>query len=232
MHILAVDTTSAHASVALLADGELLGVLGFRTARAKHAEQLLPSVDYLLVQAESSLGQLDGFAVAVGPGSFTGLRVGIATVEGLAYTLGLPVVGVSALEATAHRYRYRRGKLVAFLDAYRGDVYAACFRSDGESLVPLDEPVCIDPEDFLRALEASSERPELIAGNGTLRHDILLRSRMPDTVTIAEPSFFLAEDVARIGAGKLARGERAPLGGLDALYLRAPEAERQREKGV
>ena len=229
MLVLAVDTTtttgSAHGSLALLDDHALRGAMSFRTAKPRHAESLLPSVDYLLARVEAKLDDVQGFAVAVGPGSFTGLRIGIAAVEGLAYTLERPAVGVSTLEATAFRYRHRRGLLVALIDAYRGEVYGASYRSDGESIEQASEPTCMPPKDFLDSL---SEPPELVAGNATVSYRDVLEAHLPESVTIAEPSLFIAEEVARLGTRKLEAGERAPLGGLDALYIRPSEAERSR----
>lgn len=227
MLVLAVDTTSAHGSMALLDADALRGVLAFRTAHPRHAESLLPSMDYLLAQVGVELHDVEGFAVAVGPGSFTGLRIGIAAVEGLAYSLERPVVGVSALEATAFRYRHRRGMLAAALEAYRGEVYGASYRSDGERIEPASEPTCLPPTDFLDSLP---EPPELIAGSATVRYHDVLEAHLPDTVTIAEPSLFIAEEIARLGAAELGAGKHAPLGGLDALYIRPSEAERNRAK--
>ena len=231
MLVLAVDTTTtatgAHGSLALLDDHALRGVMAFRTAQPRHAETLLPSVDYLLAQVEAKLDDVQGFAVAVGPGSFTGLRIGIAAVEGLAYTLERPAVGVSTLDATAFRYRHRRGLLVALIEAYRGEVYGAAYRSDGESIEPASEPTCMPPKDFLDSLV---EPPELVAGSATVRYRDVLDAHLPETVTLAEPSLFIAEEVARLGACKLEAGERAPLGGLDALYIRPSEAGRNRAK--
>jgi len=225
MLVLAVDTatTSAHGSLALLDERALRGVTGFRTARPRHAESLLPSVDYLLAQVEAKLDDVDGFAVAIGPGSFTGLRIGIAAVEGLAYTLERPAVGVSTLDATAFRYRHRRGLLVALIEAYRGQVYGASYRSDGESIEQVSDPVCMPPKDFLASLDAP---PDLVAGSATVQYRDVLDAHLPDNVTIAEPSFFIAEEIARLAACRLEAGERAPLGGLDALYL--PPAEETR----
>ena len=218
MLVLAVDTatTSAHGSVALVDDHALRGATGFRTSQPRHAERLLPSVDYLLAQVEAKLDDVEGFCVAIGPGSFTGLRIGIAAVEGLAYTLERPAVGVSTLDATAFRYRHRRGLLVALIEAYRGQVYGASYRSDGESIEQVSDPVCMPVEDFLASLEAP---PDLVAGSATVRYRDVLDSLLPDDVTVVEPSFFIAEEIARLGARKLEAGEHARLGGLDALYL-------------
>ena len=228
MRILAVDTTSAHGSVALLSGSALTGMLGFSTARPEHAERLLPSMELLLKRAGSSLDEVEAFAVASGPGSFTGLRIGIAAVEGLAYTLGRPAVAVSVLEATAYRYRHRRGRLVCFLDAYRGEIYGAVYDSDGESVRLVSEPVCESPESFLDSVLL--EPVELIAGSGTVSHRELLRERLPASVSVPAPSPFLAEEIARLGGERLERGEHAPLGGLDAFYIRPPEAVRNQQR--
>lgn len=237
MLVLALDTTSAHGSMALLDAAALRAVMGFRSAHPRHAESLLPSVDYLLAQVEAKLADIGGFAVAVGPGSFTGLRIGVAAVEGLAYALDRPVVGISTLEATAFRYRHRRGLLVAMIEAYRGEVYGAAYQSiggtqaiggtqvarDACSLEPVTEPACMAPARLLASLPAT---PDLVAGSGAIRYRHVVEETLPPSVIIAEPSLFIAEEIARLGARKLAAGERAPLGGLDALYIRSSDAER------
>lgn len=227
MLVLALDTTSAHGSMALLDGSALRGIVGFRSAQPRHAEDLLPSVDHLLARVDCALDGLQGFAVAIGPGSFTGLRIGVAAVEGLAYALDRPVVGVSTLEATAFRYRHRRGLLVAMIEAYRSEIYGAAYDSNGDSgrepLEAVVEPTCMAPARFLDSLPRT---PELVAGSGTVRYRSVIEESLPPTVTIAEPSLFIAEEIARLGARKLAAGERAPLGGLDALYIRSSDAER------
>jgi tRNA threonylcarbamoyladenosine biosynthesis protein TsaB len=219
MKILAVDTTSLAGSVALLEDDALRGLVGFSTVPG-HAERLLPTVDSMLAGLSLSLSDLDAFAVAVGPGSFTGLRIGISTVEGLSYSTGRPVVGVSSLEATAHRYRYRPGWIAAFLDARRSEVFGALFRSDGKHIEAAMDPVCEAPERFLTRLP---EEPVLIAGSGLpiyREHISKFKELQP-----AEPGFFLAEEVARIGRRRHENGEMAPLGKLEAVYIRPSDAE-------
>lgn len=227
MNILAVDTTSAHGSVALLSETGLRAVMGL-SSRPKYAQRLLPAINCLLESLELELGDLSGFAVAVGPGSFTGLRVGIASVEGLAFATNKPCVGVSALDATAARFRHFRGMVVAFIDAYRGEVYGARYRADTESVSPVGDPVCESPEAFLARLAASEDEPLLFAGSATESHGDLVRDRFGKRARFAEKSFFIAPEVAFIGAPRLAAGESAALGGLVPLYLRPPEAERNR----
>ncbi len=217
--ILAVDTTSLAGSVALLEDDALRGFVGFSTVPG-HAERLLPTVDSMLAGMSLSLSDLDAFAVAVGPGSFTGLRIGIATVEGLSYSTGRPVAGVSSLEATAYRYRYREGWIAAFLDARRKEVFGALFRSDGKGIESTMEPVCEAPQRFLARLP---DEPVLIAGSGLSiygEHISRIEKLQP-----AESSFFLAEEIARIGRIRHESGKIAPLGKLEAVYIRPSDAE-------
>lgn len=227
MRVLAADTTGVRASVALVDDGELVGVVGFSTGRPHHAENLLPTIDLVLDRLSLRLADLDGLAIAAGPGSFTGIRIGIAALEGLAYATGKPVVGVSTLEATAFRHRHARGLIVSIVEAYRGEIYGASFRSDGRRLTPAGEPVCRAPEPFLRALP---ETPSLLVGTGTLAHRDTIEAVLGPAPPLADASFFLAEEVARLGETRLGRGEAAPLGGVEPIYLRRPEAERERAK--
>ncbi|MGH9332963.1 MAG: tRNA threonylcarbamoyladenosine biosynthesis protein TsaB, partial [Vicinamibacteria bacterium] len=137
---------------------------------------------------------------------------------------GRPAVGVSALEATAHRFRYLDDFVVALIEAYRGEIYGAGYQVEKGVLSLVVEPSCSAPEEFLGSLPRA---PALIAGTGTVRHRAEIEARFPSAV-VPEPSFFLAEEVGRIGGGKLERGEVAPLGSLGALYIRPPEAERNR----
>jgi tRNA threonylcarbamoyladenosine biosynthesis protein TsaB len=224
MRVLAVDTTGAHGSVAVVAGGELEGLIGIRETSPRHAASLLPTIDELLRLLSIDLEAIDGFAVAVGPGSFTGLRIGIAAVEGLSFATGKPAAGVSALEATAFRFRYLDGLVVPLIEAYRGEVYGAAYRSRAGVLHLEREPVCATASRFLESLP---ERPALVAGTAIVRHREAIATHAPGTF-LSDPSFFLAEEVARLGGAKLEAGEAAPLGGLAPLYVRPAEAERAR----
>lgn len=233
MKLLAVDTASRAASLALL-DGDALVAFWGTDSGRDHAETLLDTLHRLLGEMGWSLTDLDGFAVAIGPGSFTGLRIGIATVEGLSYATGRPATGVSTLEATAYRYRHRSGCIAAFLDAQRKEIYGQLFDSDGVRLTMVGEPICEPPETFLDRVAPNrpnrDDRPVLIAGTGTVVYRKVIE-RFGSRLLIAEPSFFLAEAIARLGRERLLRGEAASLGGLEALYIRPSDAEKARQGG-
>lgn len=228
MKVLAVDTTSNSGSAAIL-DGDVLkGYMGF-SRKPGYAEKLLPTVEQLLEELSLRLSEIDGLAVAAGPGSFTGLRIGIATMEGLAYATGRPIVGVSSLEATAYRYRYRTGFVASFLDARRKEVFGALYRTDGRELQLEIEPVCESPEKFISRLP---EEPILLAGAGTLVYRELVCQQSDRDLQLAAPSFFLAEDVARLGSKRLRQGDTTALGKLEAIYLRASDAEIAKQGGA
>jgi tRNA A37 threonylcarbamoyladenosine modification protein TsaB len=114
--------------------------------------------------------------------------------------------------------------VVALIEAYRGEIYGAGYRAEKGRLSPMVAPSCAAPEVFLDSLPRA---PAVLAGTGTTRHRAAIESRFPRAF-VAEGSFFLAEEIARIGAAKLSRGEAAPLGSLEALYIRPAEAERNR----
>jgi tRNA threonylcarbamoyladenosine biosynthesis protein TsaB len=223
MRALAVDTTGAHGSVALVAEGELVALVGIRETGPRHAESLLPTIENLLRRLSLELSQIDGFAVAVGPGSFTGLRIGIASVEGLAFATGKPAAGVSALEATAYRFRHLPGLLVAMIEAYRGEVYGAAYRWQSGALHLEVEPICATASEFLAMLP---ERPSIVGGTAIVRHREAIE-RSVAGARMADSSFFIAEEVARIGEAKLLAGGAAALGALTPIYIRPPEAERK-----
>ncbi len=222
MRVLAVDTTGAHGSVAVVAGSELEGLIGIRERSPKHAESLLPTIDHLLRLLSVELEQIDGFAVAVGPGSFTGLRIGIAAVQGLSFATGKPAAGVSALEATAFRFRYLDGLLVALLEAYRGEIYGAAYRARAGVLHLEIAPTCTSASSFLESLP---EPPALVAGTGLLRHREAVEIHAPGAF-VADPSLFIGEELARLGRAKLEAGDAASLGSLAPLYIRPAEAER------
>ncbi len=232
MRILAVDTTGPNASIALLDGDELAGFAGF-TTRQGHAEKLLPELDRLLDRIDSSFDAIDSFAVALGPGSFTGLRIGIASVEGLAFATGRPVVGVSTLEATAYRYRSHKGLIASVMDARRGEIFGALFRGDGSSVIAIQEPVCESLETFLGELPAEpAERDDelvLFGGSGLEIYGDRIRESLGKRAELTESFLFLGEEVARIGKRLHEQGQAVPLGGLGALYLRPADAKKAQQ---
>src|SRR3954447_23532806 len=142
MRILALDTSTAAGSAALAEDGRVTIARAGDGSRT-HGERLPMELMALLDEARLTLADIDRFAVAIGPGSFTGLRVGIATIQGLAVAKNALVVPVSTLEALAWRARSSKTAVAAWIDAHRGEVFASLLAPDGATVVP---PSSLSPE--------------------------------------------------------------------------------------
>lgn len=217
--LLALETATPHASVALL-EGEVLVAEVGASGATPHSARVLPAVHGLLELAGASVADLGGFAVSVGPGSFTGLRVGVATVKGLAFGDELPVAAVPTLEALASSLRTVGGPVLACLDARRGEVYAAAW-SAGELLVP-------------EGVYEAGALAELLTGRCTLvgcagEEAVLerLAARLPGA-ELATPEPLRAWWVGRLGARLLAAGKGVAASTLAPRYVRRAEAEVRR----
>ena len=206
MIVLALDTCLSTCSVAVLQDERLLAHANEAMARG-HQERLAPMAAEVMAQAGLEFAALTRIGVTVGPGSFTGLRVGIAFAKGLASALSIPAVGVGSLEAMAAPYP---GLVFALVDARRGQVYAQAFE-DGQALMAPDA-ITLETA-AARLAEVGGGRPVTLVGSGAP----LLAPMVPDATVVAAEGAD-ARDVARLAA------VRAP-GPLKPLYLRAPDAK-------
>lgn len=222
MRLLSFESSSVSASVAVT-DGEILLGQSFQNVGLTHSRTLLPMAEALLANTGLSLSQIDAFAVSAGPGSFTGVRIGIATVKGLAAAAGRPCAGVSSLEAAAFGLDTARD-ICAVMDARAGQVYNALFRWEGQCLTRLCPDRAISMEDLEKEL-LDSEKEYILVGDGAkLCYNSL--NKAADQLSLAPPHlrYPQAYGVARAA-------DRVPFGDADALapfYLRLPQAERQR----
>lgn len=211
MLVLAVDSSTVRESVALVRGERLLGEVRLDTEDVA-SRRLLPAAAFLLDAAGVTPAQLDALAVAVGPGSFTGLRVGIATVQGLALAGGRPCVGVSTLAALGQLGAEHGLPVATLLDALRGEVYAALYdAAGGEVLAPRRETL----EDFVARTPARA----LFVGDGAERFGERILALRPGARLRSRPAF-LASVVARLGHAALERGEAVPPEELRPFYLR------------
>jgi tRNA threonylcarbamoyladenosine biosynthesis protein TsaB len=209
MIVLAIDTAGVDCAVAIY-DGAADRVLGSvsETIGRGHAERLMAMIDEALAEAGVSLTSVGRVAVTVGPGSFTGIRVGVAAARGLALALGVECVGVSTLAVLANRSApdASAGTVLSAINAHREEVYAQTF-TKGE---PLDEPAVITLDDF---------RHRAAAGNVTVVGSAA--ALIADSAAQTGPDHFPIDIVARLGAAAKAQGKPKP------LYLRGPDAKPQ-----
>ncbi len=226
MNVLALDTATAACSAALWR-GDALGAHRFVEMVRGHAEALMPMVEAVMAEAGAAYRDLDLIATTVGPGTFTGLRVGLAAARGIALAAGRPIVGVTTLEALAHgvdRAALDGRRLVAALDARRGEVYAQVFDGD---LAPLDEPRAATPGAVAAGLPAGSLA---LVGDGAPLIAAELAGRAGDVSELDAPRLpdaaVIAALVARRFAGPNVNLPSAPPA---PLYLRSSGA---REPGT
>jgi tRNA threonylcarbamoyladenosine biosynthesis protein TsaB len=230
--VLALDSTTAGGSCALSRDGVVIREEAGNPARTQ-AERLPADLMSLLDAEAMALPDIDIYAVATGPGSFTGLRVGIASMQGLAFAAGRPLVGISGFDALADIGARRlaaglgppsaAGRVATWVDAWRGEVYAALYEDGVEVEPPSVEPPAI----VLRRLSA---RPPLFVGDGAAIHADAIRAAVGDDRVIGEPaSPLLAGTIAVLAAEAARRGHRPPPDAIRPLYVRRPDAELTRD---
>jgi len=235
---LAIDTTSRSGSVALSQAGRAIALLGADSAET-HSSRLISEIDLLLSKTGKRIEEVDLFAACIGPGSFTGLRIGLATVKALAHSLKKAVVGVSSLEAVARAARASRCTC-AMVNALRNEVYAQLFEVGCDGLPrPLGAPIVAQPS---RAVESLVEEDSvLFAGDGAIIYSHLIEEvakgkgrqikRLAVTAqsdgdwVIAPAAPFLAGEIAALAEQKFKLGEYSEPADLRALYVRASDAE-------
>ncbi len=162
LRVLALDSSSLTGSIALC-QGELLVAESLLNVRSTHSEKLLQQIDLLLGEAGWTLADIDLYAVVTGPGSFTGLRIGLATINGLAQVHGKPVIGVTSLSAVAMNLPLLEDPFCVFLDARKKEVYAQLFHWQDGQLTAVAEPTVCPPRDLLDSLD---QRRVALVGDG------------------------------------------------------------------
>jgi len=220
--ILAVHSTSASLSVAVTESRLVLGEIILPPAR-KHLENLAPIIRDLIGESHLSPSDMDGLGVAIGPGSFSGIRVGLAMIKGMAFALAKPVAGISSLDILAW-HPLKDGEWAApVIDARRGEIYTAFYRKSERNLTLVSEPMLIKAGEFSRHAEQVSA-PVLLCGDSALDH---LVGSIPNLVRspVAAPS---AAVCALLAYERLSMGDADNLHSLAPLYIRRSDAEEKR----
>ncbi len=223
MRVLGIDTSTSCGSIGLIEDERILCEYSLEK-KASHSERVLKTIDRVLEDSGVSIGDIDGFAISLGPGSFTGLRIGVSAVKGLAFATGKPVAGVSTLDALAQNVRYSPYLICPALDARKGEVYSALYRhSEKGGLTKLAPEMAIKPVDLLERIEEKT----LFLGNGVYPYGDLIRRKLGGMAHIAAFPFNFIHGaiVAQLGRQNLGKGEYLDLEGFTPRYLRKSEAE-------
>ncbi len=237
MLILAVETSTFTGSVALAeapSPGDVPGafqIVGETTLNlsATHSARLMPAIDRLLRETSRPVQAVQGIATGLGPGSFTGLRIAVSTVKGLAFSLNAPVAGVSTLDALAHNFPYASLLVCPVLDARKKEVYAALFRGDGEGqLRRISEYWVLSPEDLCSRIPERT----ILVGSGADVYREIFREKLGSRAVFAPPdlSFPRASSVARLSLPSFQLGQTIDLMAFTPIYVRRSEAEIHWEK--
>lgn len=221
MKLLTLDTSTTACSVALTVDEQLIAEYMLNIS-GRQSTRIMEAVDTVLRHAGMTVKDLDGFGVALGPGSFTGLRVGLATVKGLALASGKPVAGFSSLSMLAMNLPFAALPVCPLFDARKKEVYGGLYRWDAGP-VPVFPDCVLPPALFLARLT----EPVIFVGEGAVAYRDLIIDRLGDRAHFApfpshQPS---AAKGAFLAARAFARGETIPLRSLAPGYIRASEAE-------
>lgn len=244
MRVLGLDTSTALLSAAVLDGGALVAERAResvrprdrRPGRSNHAEGLLPLIEEVLDAAGATFSSLSLLGVAVGPGSFTGLRIGISTAKGLVYGSEIPVLGVRTLEASAYRVPAEKDPVYvcSMIDARKGEVYAALFRRTAADFECLIEDSLAAPEAMVRRVESAATGSCLYLGSGARAYAEVItrcgagRARVSDGTECAS----VAAAVARLAEAGYAAAPETAAASLAPRYIRPPDAVASASRGV
>jgi tRNA threonylcarbamoyladenosine biosynthesis protein TsaB len=222
LRILALDTSTARGSVSLLEGRDLAAELRLHSLET-HSARLLRSIDFLLGSVGWELAGIGLVAAAIGPGSFTGIRIGVSTALGLAQVLSLPFAGISGLDAMASQMGLPDGRIGVVMDAQRSQVYYGEYRRSLHSLRRCGRPILCSPEELRKRLDPESL---YLAGDGALRYKRELETSDAGWPRLVEADLFLSASVARLALTRSRWWRRSDYLQSEPLYIRPPDAKR------
>jgi tRNA threonylcarbamoyladenosine biosynthesis protein TsaB len=222
MLVLGIETSTAVSSVALGTEQGTVGAA--QVSRGKgHAEFLVPAIRYIAGEADVQMRSVAGVAVGLGPGLFTGMRVGVATAKSIAQALRIPIVGIPSLDLLAYGVRYTPRLICAAVDARRGEVFTAFYRQVPGGVQRISDYVAWPPERLAGEVEARGEET-LFVGNGAL----VYRERLPhariEHASLSQ-AFPTASALVELALPRFMREDTDPLLELEPLYVRKTDAE-------
>lgn len=227
MKILALETSAKSVSCAVVEDGAPLAS-AYQCTGLTHSRTLLPMVDAMLKNADLTIETIDAIAIAAGPGSFTGLRIGIAAVKGLAWAADKPCLGISTLEAMVENIAHLNGLVVGAMDARRAQVYNAVFEAKDGVLTRLTPDRAISLEELCAQLMGKDQPITVLGDGGMLCQRYLTENGVKCSLAPAALLYQNAVGVGLAAERAYARGETVSAQELLPVYLRPAQAERLR----
>lgn len=234
MNILAVDTSSLVATVAVMNEEKLLGEYTINSAMT-HSQKLMPIIEKLLSTIDLSMEDIDIIAVSRGPGSFTGIRIGISTVKGLAHPGNIPLIGVSSLEGLAYNILYSKELVCPIMDARRNQVYTGVYKWIDYKLQTIVDEAPLSIRELMDKLREREEKV-IFLGDGLNRYRDEIINTLGNKALFAPKSANMqrASSIAQLAFDKIHKEGVKPESYLNIapVYLRKSEAERQYEEKI
>jgi len=234
MKVLGIETSATTGGFAVIDGDRLLAEL-VADITERHVEKGVAMIEEVLDSARVRVGDLDGVAVSLGPGSFTGLRVGLAIAKGMCFGRGMSIVGVPTLDCIAEFLSSHDGIVVPVRDARRGEIYFSIYSVEECAVTREGDYLALPPDRVINAInDLPAGRPVTLSGDALLRYGDELRTGLGPRVDFAPEEMWAARPsvVASMGASLLEQGESADLDTIEPMYVRPSEAERQAAKPV
>lgn len=226
MLILAIDTTTHFGSVAMVSEGKLIAEVNYASP-SSHSRQVFQAVDEVLKIAGKKLNDLDGLAVVAGPGSFTGIRIGLSLVKALALASKKPVAPVSSLQALAQKLILPGVELISpMLDARKGEIFACAYKVMDSELKEIILPAAYNPETYLELLPANSSVH--LIGTGVDLYWPLIKEKLGQRAKVIDRSYYIAAEVGKLGEKLLEKGQGLSPAQLEPIYYRKSQAEEKK----
>ncbi len=228
MIVLSVDSSSKVATVAILKDDVLLGEYILNDKR-EHSVILMTLIENLLKECNLTIDDIDGYVVSKGPGSFTGLRIGMATVKGMSFGNNKPYISISSLDALAYNLISFNGIICPIMDALRENVYTALYKNNNDSLEKIMDYTALDIDELVNLLKSKNEEV-IFVGDGLYKHKKYICDNFPKAhFAPVHLNIIRASSLGELGLNLLRNGicddsNSAP------IYLKKPQAERELER--
>lgn len=229
MKILSLDSATEAATCAVIEDNRLLGEITFNYKK-QHSILMMPMIDKLLKNLKIDINSLDGFVVSKGPGSFTGLRIGVSTIKGLSQGTGKPFVSVSSLDALAYNLAYTDGTICPIIDALRNNVYTALYNFVDNKLQRVSDYMIISIDDLISTINEQNVKVCFIGDAIYKFKEKLTNSIRNVNFAPAHLNVVKASSLGEIGLNLLNSGIKDDLYTFSPLYIRKSQAEREYEK--
>ena len=222
-YILNIETSTKNCSVSISKNGELLAIKELNNGNYSHAEVLHPFINDVLDEANVLFDKLDAIAVSKGPGSYTGLRIGVSAAKGLCFSLDIPLISINTLESLSHSISIENGIIIPMLDARRMEVYAAIFNSDYNQIREIKAEI-IDETSFLNELEKSTV---YFLGDGAEKCKSIITSQ---NAIFVEGKFPSANEMCKLAFDKYKKNDIEDVAYFEPFYLKDFIAVPQKKK--